>query len=352
MQGRWTKLNIGSKAVLTAFILKGASLFSPMVHSAEIESATLTKVQQRGRVVCGVNANLLGFSTANSLGEYTGLDIDLCRAVSAAVFGDSEKTDFVPTSAVNRFNDLVNEEFDVLIRNTTWTLDRNSSFGNFAGVNFYDGQGFMVWKRSGIRSSLELDNISVCVSRGTTSELNAADYFTINKLRYKPNFYDDESTAIEAYVAGKCDALTTDRSALAATRVFQSDPDAHRILADVISKEPLGPMVRTNDTGWENVVRWSLNCMINAEEIGVDSTNVDSVDDSSLPREQRLVGIVGDFGTKLGLNNSWCADIIRSVGNYSESYDRNVGVDSPLEVQRGVNSLWTNGGLIYAPPIR
>lgn len=343
---------IKSKVGLAALLLASVSLVSPITQSAEIESATLAKILQRGRLVCGVNANLPGFSTSNSLGEYTGLDVDLCRAISAAIFNGSEKTEFIPTTATDRFNDLINEEFDVLIRNTTWTLGRNSSFGNFAGVNFYDGQGFLVWKHTRIRSSLELDNVTICVSRGTTSELNAADYFTINKLRYAPEFHDDEATAIEAYVAGKCDALTTDRSALAATRISQPDPNAHLLLADIISKEPLGPMVRANDTGWENVVRWSLNCMINAEEIGVDSTNVDSIDDSALPSAQRLAGLVGDFGTKLGLNNSWCADIIRSVGNYGESYDRNVGDNSRLQLQRGVNSLWTDGGLIYAPPIR
>lgn len=342
-----------NSALSSAVLLAGSLwLASSISHAADIDSPTLNAVQERGRVVCGVNANLPGFSTANSLGEYAGLDIDMCRAISAAVFGDAEQTEYVPTSATDRFDALNNNEFDVLTRNTTWTLERNASFGNFAGVNYYDGQGFMVWKRSGIRSALELDNVSICVTRGTTTELNAADYFTINKIRYAPVFFDDSSTAIEAYSSGECDALTTDRSALAATRISQPDPEAHRMLAEIISKEPLGPMVRVNDTGWENVVRWSLNCMINAEEIGIDSANVGDIDDNDLPNAQRLKGIVGDFGEKLGLNDSWCADIISSVGNYAESYERNVGVDSRLDLPRGVNSLWTNGGLIYAPPIR
>lgn len=336
---------------LAASVLCTVLLVAPATH-AQIESDTLTEVQLRGRVVCGVNANLPGFSQANSLGEYSGLDIDLCRAIAAAVFADADRTRFVPTSATDRFTALNNEEFDVLTRNTTWTLERSSSFGSFAGVNFYDGQGFMVWKRTGIRSALELDNASICVSRGTTTELNAADYFTISKLRYAPEFFDDSSTAVQAYVEGKCDALTTDRSALAATRISQPDPNAHRILSEVISKEPLGPMVRANDTGWENVVRWSLNCMINAEELGINSDNIDTIGEDDLPSAQRLAGIVGDFGPKLGLNNSWCANIIRSVGNYGEIYDRNVGENSRLDLQRGINGLWTNGGLIYAPPIR
>ncbi len=337
--------------VATVLILS-QMLAAPAWSQATINSPTLTEIQERGRVVCGVNAELAGFSTANSLGEYAGLDVDLCRALSAAIFGDAEKTEYVPTTATDRFEELTDSKFDVLIRNTTWTLDRNASHGEFTGVNYYDGQGFMVWKRSKIRSALELDNISLCVSRGTTHELNSSEYFTANKLRYSPVFFDDEALAFAAYTNGECDALTTDRSALAATRATQSDPEAHRILSEVISKEPLGPIVRPNDSGWANVVRWSLNCMINAEEIGVTSANVDDIENNSRPSAKRLAGLEGDFGTKLGLNNSWCADIIRQVGNYAESYERNVGLDSPLELKRGINSLWTNGGLIYAPPIR
>jgi general L-amino acid transport system substrate-binding protein len=317
-----------------------------------IDSVTLENVQNRGRVICGVNTNLPGFSSANSLGEYSGLDVDLCRAISAAVFGDSEKTEFVPVSATERFDALGSNRFDVLTRNTTWTLDRNANHGDYAGVNYYDGQGFMVWKSSGVRSALELDRVSLCVSRGTTTELNAADYFSINKMRYTPLYFDDSSTAVEAYRNKQCEALTTDRSGLAATRISQDNPDAHRILSEIISKEPLGPLVRANDSGWENVVRWSLNCMINAEELGITQSNIDTINASDFPAAQRLAGLVGNFGTKLGLSNSWCADIIRQVGNYGESYERHVGEASPLGLKRGVNDLWTNGGLIYAPPIR
>jgi len=334
-----------SVVCFTAFACGSAS-------AAELDSPTLDEVKERGRVVCGVNANLPGFSTANSLGEYTGLDIDVCRAISAAIFGSAELTEFVPTSATDRFEMLGNGDFDVLTRNTTWTLGRNADFGDFTGVNYYDGQGFMVWKKVGVRSALELDAKTICVSSGTTTELNAADYFAVNRIRYNPVNFDDTSTAVEAYANGECDALTTDRSALAANRVNQPDPEAHRILPEVISKEPLGPLVRANDTGWANVVRWSLNCMINAEELGITSSNVDDITDSDFPALQRLVGLDGEFGDKLGLNSSWCADIIRDVGNYGESYARNVGEGSILNLPRAVNSLWTDGGLIYAPPIR
>jgi len=261
-----------------------------MVHSADVESPTLDLVKERGAVLCGVNANLPGFSTSNSLGEYSGLDIDLCKAIAAAVFGDADRVEFVPTTATDRFESLNDENFDVLVRNTTWTLGRNASFGDFAGVNFYDGQGFMVWKKSGVRSALELDNRTVCVSRGTTTALNAEDYFSVNRIRFNPVFFDDEATSAAGYAEGKCDALSTDRSGLAANRVDQSDPDAHRILPEVISKEPLGPVVRVNDIGWENVVRWSLNCMVNAEEFGVTSSDIDSIPILAIKWDSTILG--------------------------------------------------------------
>jgi len=321
-------------------------------HAAEIESPTLQKIKERGRLVCGVNANLPGFATANSLDEYSGLDIDFCRAVSTAVFGSADSVDFVPTTAPERFEALTNDAFDLLVRNTTWTLGRQASFGEFIGVNFYDGQGFMVRKETGVRSALELDNKTVCVSESTTTALNAADYFAVNRMRFTPVFFDDEATSAQGYADGKCDALTTDRSGLAANRIDLTEPNAHRILPEVISKEPLGPVVRANDTGWENIVRWSLNCMVNAEEYGVTSETVDSIDEDSLPALRRLAGLEGNFGELLGIDNAWCGNIIRNVGNYGESFARNVGVDTPVGLERGVNSLWTDGGLIYAPPIR
>jgi len=340
---RQTISSIGFTLALTA---------SMTSQAADIKSPTLESVKQRGSVICGVNANLPGFSTSNSLGEFSGLDIDLCRAVAAAIFGDAEKVEFVTTTATDRFQELQDAKFDVLIRNTTWTLGRNASFGEFVGVNFYDGQGFMVRKRTGVRSALELDGRTVCVSENTTTALNAEDFFAVNRMRFAPVFYDDEATSAEGYAKGECDAITTDRSGLAANRVDQTVPDEHRILPEVISKEPLGPVVRPNDAGWENVIRWSLNCMINAEEFGITSSDVNTVTGESLPGLRRLVGIEGDFGDKMGLNSRWCADIVQQVGNYGESFERHVGVNTQVGLPRGVNDLWTNGGLIYAPPIR
>jgi len=286
--------------VVAPLVLLATTSFA---YAIDIPSPTLDAVKARGSVICGVNANLPGFSTSNSLREYSGMDIDLCRAVATAVFGDADAAEYIPVTATERFGLLGNERFDVLIRNTTWTLGRQAAFGEFVGVNFYDGQGFMVWKDSGVRSALELDNKTVCVSRETTTALNAADYFAVNSMRFTPVFFDDEATSAAGYANGKCVALTTDRSGLAANRVDQADPNAHRILPEVISKEPLGPVVRANDTTWGNIVRWSLNCMINAEEMGVTSENIGAADDNSLPALRRLAGIEGDFGVQLGLDN-------------------------------------------------
>lgn len=315
-------------------------------------AGTLDDVNVRGALRCGVNAELAGFAKANSLGEYSGFDVDICRAVATAVFNDSEAVDMIPVSSTERFSALQSGNLDILSRNTTWTLERNSQYGDFAGVNFYDGQGFMVPKRSGIRSALELDNQPICVSLGTTSELNAADFFTVSDIRYRPVFFEDQSDAAKGYIAGQCKALTTDRSALAALRTSFEQPDAHVVLPEVISKEPLGPMVSHNDSDWENVVRWSLNCMINAEELGVTSANVNDPRTASTPAIRRLLGIEGDTGARLGIHAQWCSRIILQIGNYGEVYDRHIGPDTPVGLERGINALWTNGGLIYAPPIR
>lgn len=320
--------------------------------NALAQSPTLTEVRDRGAVVCGVNPNLRGFSMPNSLGVYSGLDVDLCKAVASAVFGDPEAADFVPVSAPERFTALLAGNFDVLVRNTTWTFERNARYGEFAGVNYYDGQGFMVAKKSAIRSALELDNVPICVSRGTTTELNAIDFFTVSKMRYRPVYFSDGIDAARGFEAGKCGALTTDRSGLAAQRSGFAQPEAYYVLPEVISKEPLGPVVRDNDGEWANIVRWSLNCMINAEEMGITSDNVQSKSSASSPAARRLLGIEGEFGVLLGLDKYWCANIIRDVGNYGESYERHIGTDTPIGLERGVNGLWTNGGLLYAPPIR
>ncbi len=333
------------KILALATLLAGAA-------GTHASAATLESVTQRGALRCGVNLELAGFAKANSLGEYSGFDVDICRAVASAVFNDREAVEMVPVSSGDRFTALQSGALDILSRNTTWTLARNAQYGEFVGVNFYDGQGFMVNKSSGIRSSLELDNQPICVSSGTTSELNAADFFSVSDMRYNPVFFDDQSLAAAGYKDGRCKAVTTDRSALAALRTSLPEPDAHVVLPEVISKEPLGPVVSSDDPAWENVVRWTLNCMINAEELGVSSLNIDQMADSSTPSIQRLLGKDGDAGELLGLHPDWCSRVIMQVGNYGEVYDRHIGPDTPIGLARGINELWTNGGLIYAPPVR
>lgn len=323
------------------------------LFSVQALGSTLDETRERGMVRCGVNPDLTGFSRQNSLGEFAGFDVDFCRAVSSAIFGTPDKVEFVPVSAPDRLDALVDNRYDILSRNTTFTLGRDVDYGEYAGVFFYDGQGFMVAKTTGIRSALELDNQSICVSRGTTTELNASDFFAESELRYRPVLFDDEIDAAVAYAAGECVALTTDRSALAAQRASFDTPDAHLVLPEVISKEPLGPVVRHGDDQWENIARWTLACLINAEELRITQDRVKalaSVD--SPPSTRRLLGVEGDAGEKLGLDADWCASVIASLGNYQEIYDRHIGPDTPVGLERGVNSLWTNGGLLYAPPVR
>lgn len=327
-------------------------LLSSLFASFKLFANTLAIVQERGALRCGVNIELTGFAKANSLGEYSGFDVDICRAVATAVFNDSEAVDMIPLSAGERFTAIQSGTIDVLARNTTWTLSRNSQFGDYAGVNFYDGQGFLVAKSSGIRSALELDNQPICVSRNTTSELNAADFFSVSDIRYRPVYFEDQSEAAKGYSDGRCIALTTDRSALAAQRASFDQPAAHVVLPEVISKEPLGPLVAHDDSQWENIVRWTLNCMINAEELGVTSTNVDARSIATTPAIKRLLGLEGQTGENLGLDPLWCSKVIMQVGNYGEIYDRHIGPETAIGLERGINELWTNGGLIYAPPIR
>ena len=315
-------------------------------------AGTLEDVRERGALRCGVNPGLGGFAQADSLGAWSGLDVDFCRAVATAVLGDPEAVDFVPVGAAERFDGLVAGDYDVLARNTTWTLERNAARGEFVGVNYYDGQGFMVPRRSGIRSALELDGRGICVTRDTTTELNAIDFFAVAGMRYRPVYYPDTGASADGYAAGECDALTTDRSGLAALRADLERPDAHLVLPEVVSKEPLGPMVRGDDTAWENVVRWTLACTINAEEMGITSANVRERRTATTPAARRLVGTEGEAGRALGLSRTWCADAIAAIGNYAEIHDRNVGPDTALALPRGVNALWTDGGLLYAPPIR
>ena len=334
-------------------LVLSCALFASAFKASLVMAATLEDVRERGAVRCGVNSNLTGFATANSLGEYTGFDVDICRAVASAIFNDSEAVEMLAVSATDRFEAVRLNNIDILSRNTTWTMTRNALFGDFVGTSFYDGQAFMVSTRSGIRSALQVDNKPVCVRRGTTSEPNATDFFAVSDMRYRPVLFNDERLAFDAYLNDECEAITTDRSGLAAQRSSFDKPDAHLILPEVISKEPLGPMVASNDSDWANVVRWSLNCMINAEELGVNSQNIDDPDVASIPAIERLVGQSDEpLGTALDLDEQWCTRIIRQIGNYGEIYDRHIGENTPVGLPRGINALWTNGGLIHAPPIR
>jgi general L-amino acid transport system substrate-binding protein len=311
-------------------------------------------VKTRGQLICGVNTGVAGFSAPDARGVYQGLDADLCRAVAAALFGDAQKVRFVPTTYQTRFVALQSGEVDVLARNVTQTLTRDTALGfNMAGVSFYDGQGFMVPKRSGITSAKQLEGASICVLPGSTSELNLADFARREKLRIQPLILSSMDEMTAAYQAGRCDAMTTDASQLAALRVSAiRDPDAHLILPERISKEPLGPMVRHGDDQWFDLVSWVLRAMIEAEEYGVTRANVDAMRESQDPNIQRLLGVTPGFGKALGVDEAWAYNVIRQVGNYGEVFDRNLGAGSPIGLPRGLNDLWTRGGLIYALPLR
>lgn len=313
---------------------------------------TLDAVKGKGFIQCGVSQGLPGFSNPDDQGNWTGLDVDFCRAMAAAVFNDAEAVKFTPLSAKVRFTALTSGEIDVLARNTTWTMSRDSDFGEFVGVNYYDGQGFMVPAKLGVASATELDGAAVCTNTGTTTELNVADYFRANGLEYTVVAFEKADEVVAAYDAGRCDVYTTDRSGLAAQRTKLSEPDAHVVLPEIISKEPLGPLVRHGDSQWADVARWTLNCLINAEEAGITQANVAEMAGSNDPGIKRILGSEGDLGGKIGLGNDFCANVITAVGNYGESYDRNVGPDTPLKLDRGVNALWSEGGLLYAAPQR
>ncbi|MFC3285695.1 amino acid ABC transporter substrate-binding protein [Litchfieldella rifensis] len=321
--------------------------------TAAAQATTLEDTQQRGVVQCGVSDGLPGFSAPDDQGEWQGIDVEVCRAVAAAVFGDAEAVRYVPLNAVERFTALQSGEVDVLSRNTTWTATRDTTLGlNFAGVTFYDGQGFMVSKDLGIGSVKELDGAAICIQAGTTTELNVADYFRANEMQFEPIVFDTSEQTVGGFEAGRCDVLTSDTSQLAALRIQLSDPSGAVILPEVISKEPLGPVVRQGDDQWFNIVKWSLFAMLNAEELGISSDNVDDMLNSENPNIARLLGQDGNFGEGMGLKADWAYNIISQVGNYAEIYDRNVGMDSPLEIERGINELWSNGGIQYAPPVR
>jgi general L-amino acid transport system substrate-binding protein len=308
-------------------------------------------VKDRGSVICGVSQGLPGFSNPDDRGSWTGLDVDFCRALAAAIFNDPAKVKFTPLSAKDRFEPLKSGDIDLLSRNTTWTSSRDALF-NFVGVTYYDGQGFMVRKGLKVNSALELNGASVCTQTGTTTELNLADYFRANNMKYEVIAFGTSDETIKAYEAGRCDAFTTDVSQLYAERLKLTSVNDHVILPEIISKEPLGPLVRHGDDQWYDVVKWVYFAMLNAEEQGVSSKTVDDMMKSNQPEIRRLLGVEGAYGEQLGLTKDWVVRIVKHVGNYGEVYERNLGTGSRLNISRGLNRLWTKGGIQYAPPIR
>jgi general L-amino acid transport system substrate-binding protein len=322
--------------------------------SSALAGATFDAVKARGELICGVHTGLYGFGAPDDKGVWKGLDIDMCRAVAAAVFGDANKVKYVPLSAQARLTALQSGEIDMLSRNTTWTLTRDTANGlNFTVVNYYDGQGFMVPKKLGLKSALELDGATVCVQTGTTTEVNLADFFRANKMNFTPVTIEKYEEVTAAYLAGRCDAITSDASQLAAIRANDTpNPADHVILPEIISKEPLAPAVRQGDDQWFDVVKWTLYALLEAEEKGVTSKNIDEAKNSTDPTVMRLVGTTPGMGANLGLDDAWAYNAIKQVGNYGEIYERNVGMESKLELPRGLNALWTKGGLMYSPAFR
>jgi general L-amino acid transport system substrate-binding protein len=332
-------------------VLFGAAL-APLAL-AQSASPTLEKVRKDGYLKCGVSDGLAGFSNPDAQGNWTGIDVDLCRAVAAAIFDDPNAVRYTAATAKDRFTALQSGEFDLLSRNTTVTMQRDVALGmEFISPTYYDGQGFMVKTASGVKSVNELGGATICTQSGTTTELNVADYFGTHSMQYQILTFEKESEALAAYDSGRCDAYTTDQSGLYAARLELSDANAHTVLPEIISKEPLAAAVRQGDDKWEDLVRWTLYAMLNAEELGVSSQDIDQHLQSQNPEIRRLLGVEGDFGQQLGLTNDWAVRIIRKVGNYKEIFDRNVGDNSPLKIARGKNALWKDGGLQFAPPIR
>ena len=331
----------------------GAAVFA--LGASAASATTLGDVKAKGFVQCGVNTGLAGFAAPDASGNWSGFDVDFCRAVSAAIFGDPNKVKFTPLSAANRFPALQSGEVDVLARNTTWTINRDTALGlNFRFVNYYDGQGFMVRKSLNVKSALELSGASVCVQSGTTTELNLADYFKANNLQYNPVVFEKLDEVNAAYDSGRCDVYTTDQSGLYSLRLTLKNPDEHMILPEIISKEPLAPAVRQGDDQWFDVVSWVGYAMVNAEEFGITQANVDEMKNSPNPDIKRFLGVEADtkIGTDLGLTNDWAYNVVKNVGNYGEVFEKNIGQGSPLKIARGLNALWNKGGIQYAPPVR
>ncbi|MBK8908067.1 MAG: amino acid ABC transporter substrate-binding protein [Rhodospirillales bacterium] len=340
------------KKIIVASV--AAALAVPLYSENARAGATFDAVKARGEVICGVHTGLPGFGAPDDKGNWTGLDVDFCRAVAAAALGDAKKVKFVPLTAQQRFTALQSGEVDVLSRNTTWTLSRDTDLGlNFAPTTYYDGQGFLVAKALGVSSAKEMEGATVCVQTGTTTELNMADFFRANEMQFQPLTIESYEEVTSAFLSGRCDALTSDASQLATIRANSTrNPSDYVILPEIISKEPLGPAVRHGDDEWFDLVKWSVFATIEAEEKGITSENVDSMMDSPDPNIQRLLGVTGEMGQKLHVDDKWAYNIIKQVGNYGEIFERNVGADSPLELSRGLNALWIEGGLMYAPPVR
>ena len=340
---------MAKKALFTATTLATALVAS----ATTVQAATLDDVKSRGTLTCGVSTGLAGFSEKDANGNWSGLDVDVCRAVAAAVLGGADKVQYKPLTAKERFTALASGEIDMLSRNTTWTHTRDTSLGiNFAGTNYYDGASFMVMKDLGVSSATELDGANACIQAGTSTELAIADYFRENGMSYKAVTFDTSDQTRQGFESGRCDFLTSDGSQLAALRIGLANPGNAIILPEVISKEPLGPVVRQGDDQWFNIVKWSLNAMIEAEEQGVTSMNAGEKMKDGNPANKRLLGAEGELGANLGLDAEWAYRIVTQVGNYAESFERNVGMGSPLKLERGLNASWRDGGILYAPAMR
>jgi len=324
------------------------------VLAGAASAATLDDVKANGVLKCGVSTGLVGFAAPDANGHWEGFDVGICRAVAAAVLGDPEAVQFVPLSSKVRFTALSSGEIDMLARNTTWTFSRDVDLGfTFVGVNYYDGQGFMVRKDLGVASATELDGATICITTGTTTELNLADYFRVNGMSYEPVPIENNAEAQQQYLSGACDVYTTDASALAATRATFENPDEHMLLPEIVSKEPLGPLVREGDEPWSDIVRWTLNALITAEELGVTQANVaEKAAGTDNPEINRMLGSEGNLGEMLGLEADWAQNVIAAGGNYGELFEANIGETSAIGLSRGLNALWTQGGLIYTPPFR
>ena len=330
-----------------------AAIVALLANSGAVHAQTLKKVMERGALICGVTQGLPGFSTPDDRGNWAGFDVDFCRAMAAAIFNDASKVKFSPLSAKDRFTALQSGEIDVLARVTSWTLSRDTALGlNFAAVTYYDGQGFLIRKSLKVNSALELNGASICTQTGTTSELNLSDFFRTQKIKYELVAFATADEVVKAYDTGRCDVFSTDLSQLYAERLKLTNPNDHGILPEIISKEPLAPVVRHGDDQWLDIARWTHFAMLNAEELGVSSKNIGDALKSDRPDVMRLVGTEGSFGEGLGISKAWAERIIRLVGNYGEVFERNLGAGSRLAIPRGINNLWNKGGIQYAPPIR